>query len=67
MITIFADMGFSVAEGPEIEDDFHNFTALNFPPEHPARQMHDTFYLPDVAGKTGDAAKRLLRTHTSTV
>ncbi|MDY0009161.1 MAG: phenylalanine--tRNA ligase subunit alpha [Bdellovibrionales bacterium] len=67
MITIFADMGFSVAEGPEIEDDFHNFTALNFPPEHPARQMHDTFYLPDVDGKTGDAAKRLLRTHTSTV
>ncbi|MFH1158118.1 MAG: phenylalanine--tRNA ligase subunit alpha [Pseudomonadota bacterium] len=64
---IFADMGFSVAEGPEIEDDFHNFTALNFPSGHPARQMHDTFYLPDVAGKTGDAAKRLLRTHTSTV
>ncbi len=67
MITIFADMGFSVAEGPEIEDDFHNFTALNFPPEHPARQMHDTFYLPDAANGTGDAAKRLLRTHTSTV
>lgn len=64
---IFADMGFCVAEGPEIEDDFHNFTALNFPPEHPARQMHDTFYLPDAEGKTGDAAKRLLRTHTSTV
>jgi phenylalanyl-tRNA synthetase alpha chain len=67
MIAIFADMGFSVAEGPEIEDDFHNFTALNFPPEHPARQMHDTFYLPDVDGKSGDEAKRLLRTHTSTV
>jgi phenylalanyl-tRNA synthetase alpha chain len=67
MITIFADMGFSVAEGPEIEDDFHNFTALNFPPEHPARQMHDTFYLPDAENGTGDAAKRLLRTHTSTV
>jgi phenylalanyl-tRNA synthetase alpha chain len=67
MIAIFADMGFSVAEGPEIEDDFHNFTALNFPPEHPARQMHDTFYLPDAEGQTGDAAKRLLRTHTSTV
>ncbi|HYG48064.1 MAG TPA: phenylalanine--tRNA ligase subunit alpha [Allosphingosinicella sp.] len=42
---IFADMGFSVAEGPEIEDDWHNFTALNFPPGHPARAMHDTFYL----------------------
>lgn len=67
MIAIFTDMGFSVAEGPEIEDDFHNFTALNFPPGHPARQMHDTFYLPDAAGETGDAARRLLRTHTSTV
>jgi len=64
---IFADMGFSVAEGSEIEDDFHNFTALNFPAGHPARQMHDTFYLPDVEGKAGDEAKRLLRTHTSTV
>lgn len=67
MIAIFADMGFSVAEGPDIEDDFHNFTALNFPPEHPARAMHDTFYLPDAPEKTGDLAKRLLRTHTSTV
>lgn len=67
MIKIFADMGFAVVEGPDIEDDFHNFTALNFPPEHPARQMHDTFYLPDVEGAEGDAAKRLLRTHTSTV
>ena len=67
MMAIFAEMGFSVAEGPEIEDDFHNFTALNFPPDHPARQMHDTFYMPDAAGQTGDAAKRLLRTHTSTV
>jgi len=64
---IFADMGFAVAEGPEIEDDFHNFTALNFPPGHPARAMHDTFYLPDAAGQTGDEARRLLRTHTSTV
>ena len=67
MISIFADMGFSLAEGPEIEDDFHNFTALNFPPEHPARAMHDTFYLPDAPDKTGLDAKRLLRTHTSTV
>lgn len=67
LIDIFADMGFAVAEGPEIENDFNNFTALNFPPGHPARQMHDTFYLPDVPGKTGDEAKRLLRTHTSTV
>jgi len=67
LTAIFGDMGFSVAEGPEIEDDFHNFTALNFPPGHPARQMHDTFYLPDSPGKAGDEAKRLLRTHTSTV
>ena len=41
---IFADLGFSVAEGPEIEDDWHNFTALNIPETHPARAMHDTFY-----------------------
>lgn len=66
MIAIFAEMGFTVEEGPEVEDDFHNFTALNFPPEHPARQMHDTFYLPDNEDKEGDEAKLLLRTHTST-
>jgi len=58
---IFADMGFSVAEGPEIEDDWHNFTALNIPETHPARAMHDTFYV--------DGADRhmVLRTHTSPV
>ncbi len=67
LVTIFADMGFNLAEGPDIEDDFHNFTALNFPPGHPARQMHDTFYLPDAPDKEGDEAARLLRTHTSTV
>jgi phenylalanyl-tRNA synthetase alpha chain len=61
---IFADMGFTVAEGPDIEDDFHNFTALNIPPEHPARQMHDTFYF--APQKEGEAPK-LLRTHTSPV
>jgi len=61
---IFADMGFTVAEGPDIEDDFHNFTALNIPPEHPARQMHDTFYF---APQKPDEAPRLLRTHTSPV
>jgi phenylalanyl-tRNA synthetase alpha subunit len=44
MVAIFGEMGFSVAVGPHIEDDFHNFTALNIPPEHPARQEHDTFY-----------------------
>jgi phenylalanyl-tRNA synthetase alpha chain len=55
---IFRRAGFSVAEGPEIEDDFHNFEALNIPADHPARAMHDTFYLQD---------GRLLRTHTSPV
>ncbi|NBC34501.1 MAG: phenylalanine--tRNA ligase subunit alpha [Alphaproteobacteria bacterium] len=63
IIAIFADMGFTVAEGPDIEDDFHNFTALNIPPEHPARQMHDTFYLPD----RPDGTNMVLRTHTSPV
>ncbi len=67
LTSIFADMGFTVAEGPDIEDDFHNFTALNFPPGHPAREMHDTFYLPDDPDEKGEAAKKLLRTHTSTV
>ena len=63
MAVIFSDMGFSVAEGPDIEDDFHNFTALNFPPGHPARDMHDTFFItPDENGE-----KKVLRTHTSPV
>ncbi len=60
---IFGEMGFSAAVGPDIEDDFHNFSALNIPEDHPARQMHDTFYLPPDA----DGATRLLRTHTSPV
>ena len=55
---IFMQAGFEVATGPEVEDDFHNFEALNIPPNHPARAMHDTFYFPD---------GRLLRTHTSPV
>jgi len=63
IVAIFAEMGFTVADGPDIEDDFHNFTALNFPVGHPARDMHDTFYLPDAA----DGRKMLLRTHTSPV
>ena len=67
LVTIFGDMGFTVADGPDIEDDFHNFTALNFPPGHPAREMHDTFYLPDDESKEGEAKRKLLRTHTSTV
>ena len=61
---IFADMGFSIAEGPDIESDDYNFTKLNFPPGHPAREMHDTFFFqPDPA--TGE--RKLLRTHTSPV
>jgi phenylalanyl-tRNA synthetase alpha chain len=55
---IFGRLGYELADGPEIEDDWHNFEALNFPPHHPARAMHDTFYFPD---------GRLLRTHTSGV
>ena len=62
-IAIFGEMGFAVAEGPDIEDDFHNFTALNIPPEHPARQMHDTFYLNAEDGRPAP----VLRTHTSPV
>ena len=61
---IFADMGFAVATGPEIEDDWHNFTALNMDESHPARAMHDTFYFPD---KNADGNSMLLRTHTSPV
>ncbi|MGI8893097.1 MAG: phenylalanine--tRNA ligase subunit alpha [Bacteroidia bacterium] len=60
ILEIFARIGFTVAEGPEIEDDWHNFTALNFPPDHPARDMQDTFFIeqnPDIA----------LRTHTSSI
>lgn len=67
LVSIFADMSFSVAEGPDVEDDFHNFTALNFPIGHPAREMHDTFYLPDDETKDGEARKKVLRTHTSNV
>nr|WP_245198269.1 phenylalanine--tRNA ligase subunit alpha [Jiella mangrovi] len=60
---IFADMGFSIAEGPDIETDYYNFTALNFPEGHPAREMHDTFFLsPDDKGE-----RKVLRTHTSPV
>ncbi len=64
IIAIFADMGFSVAEGPDVEDDWHNFEALNIPPEHPARQMQDTFYL---SSRDARGQPLLLRTHTSPV
>lgn len=60
---IFADMGFSVAEGPEIETDYYNFTALNFPEGHPAREMHDTFFMAEDA----QGERKVLRTHTSPV
>ena len=60
ILEIFNRIGFVVADGPEIEDDWHNFTALNFPPEHPARDMQDTFFMNDEAGMA-------LRTHTSSI
>ncbi len=60
MIEIFIEMGFAVAEGPDIEDEFHNFDALNFPPDHPARDMQDTFFIEN-------GSNLLLRTHTSPV
>ena len=63
MLAIFCEMGFEVAEGPHIETDFNNFTALNIPLEHPARQEHDTFYLPEKE----DGSRLVLRTHTSPV
>ncbi|MCX7697345.1 MAG: phenylalanine--tRNA ligase subunit alpha [Bacteroidales bacterium] len=60
IIDVFRQMGFAVAEGPEVEDDWHNFSALNFPPDHPAREMQDTFFINQSKGI-------LLRTHTSSV
>jgi phenylalanyl-tRNA synthetase alpha chain len=63
LTAIFADMGFAVAEGPDIETDDLNFTKLNFPEGHPAREMHDTFYF----GPKDDGSRMLLRTHTSPV
>src|ERR1700755_1968754 len=63
LTTIFADMGFAVAEGPDIETDDYNFTKLNFPEGHPAREMHDTFFF----NPKDDGSRMLLRTHTSPV
>ncbi|MFZ3324726.1 MAG: phenylalanine--tRNA ligase subunit alpha [Methylocella sp.] len=63
LAVIFADMGFAIAEGPDIETDDYNFTKLNFPPDHPARDMHDTFFF----NPGPDGARKLLRTHTSPV
>jgi phenylalanyl-tRNA synthetase alpha chain len=77
IVAIFGEMGFAVAEGPHIEEDFYNFTALNIPPEHPARQEHDTFYLPErprrrsnegvTPAAADDGSRLVLRTHTSPV
>ncbi|MBL7859168.1 MAG: phenylalanine--tRNA ligase subunit alpha [Cyclobacteriaceae bacterium] len=64
IIEIFERLGFNVADGPEVEDDWHNFSALNFPPNHPAREMQDTFFVEKSGGEKGDL---LLRTHTSNV
>jgi phenylalanyl-tRNA synthetase alpha chain len=64
IIEIFERLGFTVADGPEIEDDWHNFSALNFPPNHPAREMQDTFFIEKSSKDRGDV---LLRTHTSNV
>ena len=63
LTAIFADMGFAVAEGPDIETDDYNFTKLNFPEDHPARDMHDTFFF----NPKPDGSRLLLRTHTSPV
>ena len=63
--TIFTRLGFTIADGPELEDDFHNFTALNFPPEHPARDMQDTFFVRKNEDDPSD--DQVLRTHTSPV
>ena len=67
VVAILGDIGFAVAEGPDIEDDWYNFTALNIPPDHPARQEHDTFYLPGERESPGGRARMVLRTHTSPV
>ena len=64
VIDIFTRLGYQVLEGPEIEDDYHNFEALNMPADHPARDMHDTLYLTEPL-KSGDRPLTLLRTHTS--
>jgi len=67
IIDIFGRIGFTVSEGPEIEDDDHNFTRLNFAPEHPARDMQDTFYISRISSEESNPGDILLRTHTSSV
>ena len=67
LIDIFTRIGFTVSEGPEIEDDDHVFTKLNFAPEHPARDMQDTFYISRLSAEDSNPDDILLRTHTSSV
>ena len=67
IINIFERIGFTVSEGPEIEDDDHVFTRLNFAPEHPARDMQDTFYISRISPEDSDPRDIVLRTHTSSV
>ena len=67
IVAIFGAMGFTVADGPDIESDWHNFGALNIPSHHPARADHDTFYLPPIGGDGANEPPRVLRTHTSPV
>jgi phenylalanyl-tRNA synthetase alpha chain len=65
---IFHELGFAVADGPELEDEFHNFDALNVPKDHPARDMQDTFWIKSANDKSADnAGRKVLRTHTSSV
>lgn len=67
IVSIFSRLGFTISEGPEIEDDDHVFSRLNFPPEHPARDMQDTFFIKRQAGEDSSPEDILLRTHTSSV
>src|SRR5882762_9615178 len=67
VVAIFAELGFGVAEGPDVEFDDYNFTKLNIPPDHPARQMQDTFYVAPQKGDKADGSSHVLRTHTSPV
>ncbi|HMN95637.1 MAG TPA: phenylalanine--tRNA ligase subunit alpha [Phycisphaerales bacterium] len=67
IVDVFGRMGFSVATGPEVEDEFHNFIALNIPPGHPARDAKDNFYMEGPAGEIAEGSRRLLRSQTSTI
>lgn len=64
-VSIFKDLGFVVEIGPEVEDEWHNFDALNVPKDHPARDMQDTFFIKSISNKENEQEKKVLRTHTS--